>query len=91
MWAMSDFVAGPVASSLNSRMVKSDGTNGLKNKTSSNGVAPEAPRLRAYHEVMNHLLKRYANDGAVDKADVANLLFTVAGMTPLQYGKARFV
>lgn len=88
---MPSFVADCVAFSLNSRMMQNDGTKGQDTTVNSNGVALDAPGHCSYLEVVNHLLKRFANDESIADADAAILRLThPAGMTPLLYGEALF-
>lgn len=74
---------GPRSIPLNSRSVQSDGTKRIDTTVNSNGAALQAPRLHSYSKVINHLLKRFANDEAITEADDAVLRFTQpAGVKP---------
>lgn len=90
MWAMPSFVADHVAASLNSRMVRSDDTS-IAVATVHATAASQAPRLTSYPEVVNHLLKRYANDQGIAETDAAISRYSQpAIMTPLQYREDLF-
>lgn len=89
MWSMPSFFTDRVEFLLNSRLVQSDGTKGRTTTSNSNAAALQAPRLSSYSEVVNHMLRRYANDETIEDADVAIHCFSQpAGMIPLQYGEA---
>lgn len=72
-------------------MAKSSGTTVLRTTFNPNGVAAQAPRLESYSEVVNHLLKRSANDQKIAEAYAEILQYTQpAFMTPLQHGEDLF-
>lgn len=50
MSAILSFVLDRIASLLNSRMVQTDGTKGIKNSVNYSGTEQQAPRLRPYIE-----------------------------------------
>lgn len=73
---MPSFVTDCVESSLNTRMVWSDGTKELVTTVNSNGAALQIPLLRSYSTKILRLLKRYTNDETIAEADAAILCIT---------------